>query len=397
VNHAGWTGPIVAAALSIAAPAGAQPNHAALEAEAWRRDIRDHQPGTFDDTARRIASAPWPELRPPLGSTLEHGDAVLLLRSASLLTDIAVHVPLAERPRTADDGKAVVARDGTGSAVDSLDPHLAWSRRLIDRVVRDRSDASEMRGHAVAWYRAISAWLAGQLNLADLGPHVRRSLQLFPDDPGVVFDAACYFETFASPLFQATLAQDPPAPRRRRPRPRASDGATSADNLLKLAERHFRLALQLDPSFTEARVRLGRVLTLRGQPEAARGELETTIVDPGDPSLAYLRHLFLGRALDAVGQPAAAASAYGSALDLYPSAQAALLASSHLAARRGRSDEAGAALERLLSASAPARHGDPWSAYHHGNGRNAETMLDAFAARVRGAADVAAGIPRNEP
>jgi hypothetical protein len=66
VNRAGWTGPIVAAVLSIAATASAQPNHAALEAEAWRRDIRDHQPGTFDDTARRIASAPWPELRRPL-------------------------------------------------------------------------------------------------------------------------------------------------------------------------------------------------------------------------------------------------------------------------------------------------------------------------------------------
>jgi hypothetical protein len=397
VNPAGWTGPIAATALLIAAAAGAQPNHAALEAEAWRRDIRDHQPGTFDDTARRIASSPWPVLRRPLESVLEHGDAVLLLHSASLLTDIAVHVPLAQRPRTADDGKAVVARDGRGAAVDSLDPHLAWSRRLIDRIVRDRLDASEMRGHAIAWYRAISAWLAGQLNLADLGPHVRSSLQLFPDDPGVIFDAACYFETFASPLFQATLAPDPAAPRRRRPRPRAGDGATSAENLLELAERHFRLALQLDPSFTEARVRLGRVLTLRGRSEAARVELEKAVGGPGDPSLAYLRHLFLGRALEAVGQPAAAASAYGSALDLYPSAQAALLASSHLAARRGRSDEAGAALERVLSASVPARHADPWAAYHHGNGRKADTMLDAFAARVRGAADAAAGIRRNEP
>lgn len=360
--------------------------------DAWRRDLRDHRPGAFDETARRIAAMPWADLRPELQAILDKGDDLLLLRTAALLTDVAVHVPLEQRPHSTADGKASVSQDGGSVSVATLDPHLSWSRRLIDRLARNKRSTRypEMRAHALAWYRAVAAWLAGRLNLADLGPHVQRSLQLFPDDAGVLSDAACYFETFASPLLQATMAPASAAkPVRRRARPRMDDEATTTGNLLELAERHFRRALEIDASLVEARVRLGRVLTLRGRIPEARLELERATGEAAaDPRLGYLAHLFLGRALEKAGQTDAAARAYDAAARIVPGAQSVGLARASLASRRGDAAAARDGIERFFTAQAgQVGAADPWWTYHRTLGRDPGAALEQFAERVRGVTD----------
>lgn len=360
--------------------------------DAWRRDVRDHRPGAFDETARRIATMQWADLRPGLEAILDKGDDLLLLRTATLLTDVAVHVPLDQRPHSTSDGKASVSQDGGSLGVAALDPHLSWSRRLIDRLARNKRSTRypEMRAHALAWYRAVAAWLAGGLNLADLGPHVQRSLQLFPGDAGVLSDAACYFETFASPLLQSTMAPAGGAkPVRRRARPRMDDEATTTGNLLDLAERHFRKALEIDASLVEARVRLGRVLTLRGRLPEARHELaRATGETAADPRLGYLAQLFLGRALEEAGQTDAAAGAYEAADRIVPGAQSVALARASLASRRGDAAAARDGIERFFTAHAgQAGAVDPWWTYHRTLGRDAGAALEQFAGRVRAVTD----------
>ena len=378
-------GPVAAATLLVC-PASAigQPAPLELAVTAWSRDVERHEPGTFDAAVQRVVNLSWTELRPILNRIVSQGDDVLLLRSAALLTDVAIHVPLERRPRPVDDSRAIIAQDGERRGVGWLDPHLSSSRRLIDRLVRDTRSprAAEMRAHAIAWYRAVSAELAWRLNLADLAPHVRRSLEVFPDDAGIQFDAACYFESYASPQIQASMAADRPArPSRRQPHQLMEDFATSRANLLRLAEKHFLEAVKLDPSFVEARVRLGRVLTLRDRAREAVGELRKASEAIAGPRVTYFNALFLGRALEETGDVVSAAKAYESAAALFPAAQSPQLALSRLAAERGDETVAWTLIDRLFVAG--VHDEDPWWIYHHGSGRNASMLLKAFSERVR--------------
>jgi hypothetical protein len=378
-------GPVLAAMLLVC-PSSATGQSAPLElaVTAWSRDVERHEPGAFDAAVQRVVNLSWTELRPVLNRIASQGGDVLLLRSAALLTDVAIHVPLERRPRPADDSRAIIAQDGERRGVGWLDPHLSASRQLIDRLVRDSRSPGpgEMRAHAIAWYRAVSAELAWRLNLADLGPHVQRSLEVFPDDAGIQFDAACYFETFASPQIQASMVADRPArPSRRQPQQLMEDYATSPANLLTLAEKHFLEAVRLDPSFVEARVRLGRVLTLRNKAREAVSELRKASETVAGPRVTYFNALFLGRALEATGDASGATKAFESAAAMFPATQSPQLALSRLAAERGDETTAWTLIDRVLAAGAPDT--DPWWIYHRGSGRNASMFLKAFTERVR--------------
>jgi hypothetical protein len=380
-------GPVVAAMLLVCqSSAIGQPAPLELAVTAWSRDVERHEPGEFDAAVQRVVNLSWTELRPVLNRIASQGDDVLILRSTALLTDVAVHVPLERRPRPADDSRAIIAEDGERRGVGWLDPHLSASRRLIDRLVRDSRSprAAEMRANAIAWYRAVSAELAGRLNLADLGPHVQRSLEVFADDAGIQFDAACYFESFASPQIQASMVADRPArPSRRQPHQLMEDYATSSANLLRLAEKHFLEAVRLDPSFVEARVRLGRVLTLRDRAREAVSELRQASEMAAGPRVTYFNALFLGRALEETGDTSGAANAYESAAAMFPAAQSPQLALSRLAAENGNETAAWTLIDRHFAAS--THEEDPWWIYHRGTGRDAAIWLKAFCERVRAA------------
>jgi tetratricopeptide (TPR) repeat protein len=234
--------------------------------------------------------------------------------------------------------------------------------------------------------RSVAAW---RWNLADLDPHVRKSVALFPDDAGILFDAGCYAETYASPVMQATLSR---ATVDERPsRARAMDllrrYAGSPARLLADAERYFREAVRHDSGFTEARVRLGRVLTVRNRANDAIRELEQAVRMPGDATLRYYAWLFYGEALERAGRGAEAMRAYRSAERLFPGAQSPQLAISHLAGEREDRSTAAAAVERVLSADINAeRHFDPWWMYHRASGRDVKEIYESLTARIKGVA-----------
>ena len=59
------------------------------------------------------------------------------------------------------------------------------------------------------------------------------------------------------------------------------------------AERAYRQVLQSDPTAEEARLRLGRILSLKGKDAAARTELDSLVRDTHDSRISYLAHVFL--------------------------------------------------------------------------------------------------------
>ena len=86
--------------------------------------------------------------------------------------------------------------------------------------------------------------------------HVDRAVQLFPSDPEILFLAACAREMFSGPQIQGLLESTTIS------RSLFNLIGDEGDELGK-AERLFRQALERDPTRTEARIRLGRVLGRR--------------------------------------------------------------------------------------------------------------------------------------
>jgi tetratricopeptide (TPR) repeat protein len=113
----------------------------------------------------------------------------------------------------------------------------------------------------------------------------------------------------------------------------------------------------------QARLHLGHVLAEQGEHKKALAELTQALAAIKNPDLLYYGHLFSGRSAAALGQTAAARSAFEQAARLKPNAQSPLLALSHLAYAQGDTGEATAMLARV--AALPALDGDdPWWLYN---------------------------------
>ncbi|HEY0875624.1 MAG TPA: tetratricopeptide repeat protein [Vicinamibacterales bacterium] len=373
----------LAALLTISGISGQQVR-LDVDVRAWTDDVRQHEPRTLDEPARRIASLPWTTLLPVLNEVKRRGDPDLLLLGATALLDIAVHVPLEERPLLPKLGSSTIAEDGERRGVGVLDPHLWHARQLVDRAVRDEMAPrhDEIRSHAIAWYRTVSAALLAANNLADLDPHIERSSRLFPDDPGILFDAGCYVEAYASPLMQAAMFAEGEGPKPKRRVGLLQADPRSESRLLSEAEKRFRRTIELDPTFAEARVRLGLVLMKRGRTKDAIAELERALALPADDEVKYYAQLFLGRAAAAEGSHARAIEANTAAAALFPVAQSPRLALSLLNSETvaRTNDEA---LEGVLVRTDESERHDPWWVYYRGSGRNEADVYRAFADRVR--------------
>jgi tetratricopeptide (TPR) repeat protein len=239
--------------------------------------------------------------------------------------------------------------------------HWELARSLLDKVVPAAARDEFVRG----WYSATAAYLQG---LGQLTPtHFTRGLNLFPGDGELLFQAACLHESIAEPRVQDAI-QSAVVP---------SDvrfNVSSRRAELRDAESLFRKALKAQPDHVEARVRLGRVLGLRGEHAEAETQLRKAVADAKEPLLQYYAQLFLGAEREALGDRSQARDLYVRAALLYPDAQSPRLALSLLAARDRNYADALGAMSTVLALPGDTRI-DPWWNYHQSQGRNAPTDL----------------------
>ncbi len=239
-----------------------------------------------------------------------------------------------------------------------------------------------------AWYHATSAFMFQHGLYGEVLPHLESAAALLPDDARILFDRACYAEIQGLARNQVLLS-DADVLSLRLARSRNSTNRTPV-HLLRLgippedqanddAEQLFRRALRADPSFIEARVRLGRLLGVRKRHDEAASELATALAAKPTGPLLFYAHLFAGRSAQALGKIADAAGHYKSAAQLFPGAQSAQLALSQAALLE--SDVPGAldSIQRLDN-STKAR--DPWWSYHFGSGRDTDPLLRAMWAQA---------------
>jgi tetratricopeptide (TPR) repeat protein len=206
---------------------------------------------------------------------------------------------------------------------------------------------------------------------------------VLPNEARLLYDRGCYAEILGLPIHQLLIADvSHVRPDDQGARSARNQGASPPIALRiprgpetnREAERLFRQTIEVDPSLTEARVRLARLLELRDRHEEALDELSKVFAASQSRVVEFYAHLFAGRASEALNRHEEAGSHYARALQLFPNAQSALLAKSHLALRQSDVSTALQAAMTLDARSAPVA-ADPWWQYELCSGRDADALL----------------------
>jgi tetratricopeptide (TPR) repeat protein len=248
-----------------------------------------------------------------------------------------------------------------GSAI--ADWNWPFARDLLNRLIsRSEQERDPFLG---AWYHAVAAYMLAKGLYADADDHLNHAAEILPDDARVVFDRASLAEILGLPKFQVPLIRNQAA----------SDVHIAPASVTNAeAERLFRRALNLDPTFVEARVRLARLLDLRGAHSEALLESKS-VLDASPPRIvAFYAHLFAARASLHAGSVPDASNHYHEALSLYPNAQSALLGVSETTLLAGDVTGAIAPLERLGAKTVPL-DADPWWQYVLAAGRDVNELM----------------------
>jgi|SRR5688572_694184 len=287
----------------------------------------------------------------------------VLKRAAMLHTDAALESP-ADSTGRARRSDFFVFRFSDGQELDSQDAIGHWeaARFMLDRVQSGKSDVGPNPASddwVRRWYRTALTY-----QLARMQFNVRvanRGLEIFRNDPELLFLRGTMHETLASPAVQEALREADFYLR-------TSVGVSPRKGELNAAEDLLRRAVKLSPAFVEARLHLGHVLAELDRHKDAVPELSQALASLQNQRLLYYGHLFAGRSHAALGDGTAARAAFERAAAQQPAAQTPLLALSQLAYSRGNPAEAAALLARV--ADLPALDGDdPWWTYNTSAGR----------------------------
>jgi tetratricopeptide (TPR) repeat protein len=346
-----------------------QPDSAVVKIGSWRtKDLETvlsfvtklaaQSPGSMKRTLAKASSRSLLQLTDP---EVQQGDLSRVLKQGALLhTDIAL--------LDLGNGDHQDTREGMGAFVDGhiflfpKTPHWEFARRLIDAV----SPAPTKDPAKIQWYLATTAYMQGRGLLGYARHNLEHALEIFPADPEILFYAGVLHETWASTAHQNVLQ---------------NSGAKvlygSKESELKLARQFFERTIALDPAFSEAHLRFGRVLGLLGNHEQAVAELQQASVSLKDRQLLYYTALYLGYAFEMLCRRSEARDQYERAATLYPAAQSPLLALSQLA--RSDDDVKGAllALDRVFTLPrGDLWKDDPWWVYNQAHVRDAAALID---------------------
>jgi tetratricopeptide (TPR) repeat protein len=283
--------------------------------------------------------------------------------------------------------------DSDGEIRDEVPRDWNWpfARTLLEPQMFKRAEVRWPTAFVTQWYHATAAFMFRNGLYSDARMHMEDAAKMFADDPLVLFDRACLAEAHGLPLVQNVLTEGDIITLRRLEARRAEYGGEMA-NVLGVpllettngeAERLFRRTLSVAPSFVEARVRLARLLLLRGRNGEALDEAEAALRASPERTVRFYADMMAARASRILGRSEAAAAHFSEALGLFPDAQSALVAASHLSMSRSDIDAALAGLDPLSKVAEDAPFDrDPWWAYHWGAGRDTDALLAAMWASV---------------
>jgi tetratricopeptide (TPR) repeat protein len=302
----------------------------------------------------------------------------ILKRGAMLHADIEIMTPIATRPgstatRAGPGASTVFMNDGQQLGFQESVSHWNMGRRLLERVrpVDSKSALNTAPDPGAdetvrRWYLAGCAYMS---RIRQIEPsHFARALELFPNDPDVLFFVAAAHEGLAGVRTQSVMQSA------KVPRDVVFD-VQSEGAELRRAEQLYNRALERNPQLVEVRIRLGRVLGLRDRHDEAVEQLRQGQSAP-EPLLQFYAHLFLGAEFEALGNGAEARRSYERAAALHPTAQSPLLGLSRVADQAGDRAAARAAIERLLKLPpADVERADPWWVYEIAHTRAVDRLL----------------------
>jgi tetratricopeptide (TPR) repeat protein len=283
---------------------------------------------------------------------------------------------------------AVKHADGRVLGEAPLNWNWPFARSLLDLLLTPRrGQAAGMQPSDIAtaadlafvaeWYHATDAYMMATGQHAGLNRQLGHAAAVLPEDAHILFDRACYAETLGLPLYQV-LPGDPGffnASRRTYLEVPAED-RTDAD-----AESLFRHAIDVDPQYAEARVRLARLLEHRGLRDEAAAQVERALAARPTDAVAYFAHLVAGRVELARGRARDSFGQYRAALAIFPDAQSALVGASQAAVMASDVSTALSLVGQLGDRSGQF-DADPWWAYHLGAGRDVDELMAAVWSHV---------------
>ena len=276
-------------------------------------------------------------------------------------------------------GATLLFDDGQQLGLTNTVSHWNMGRRLLESVRPAESKAPFRRPDPAAdptvrqWYLAGCAYML-RTRFIEID-QFNRALELFPNDPDVLFFVASVHEYFAGVRTQSVMRSV------KGPRDVNFDIQDEGAEL-RLAEQLYKRALDRSPRFIEARIRLGRVLGVRGRHEEAVVQLRQG-QEAGEPLLQFYTHLFLGSEFEALGNGAEARQSYERAAALVPTAQSPLLGLSRVADQAGDRAAARNAVARVLQLPFQNEAGaDPWWSYEIVQARGVDGLLNDLRQRI---------------
>jgi tetratricopeptide (TPR) repeat protein len=280
-----------------------------------------------------------------------------------------------EPPPLLFDDRYVLHTDGRVVGSVPADWNLPFARSLLDLLLPNparRTEFAPDRDYVATWYHALDAYLLAVGNHGALYPHLQHAATVLPDEADVLFDRGCYAETLGLPYNQV-LREDPGFVK--------TNGLSlylpTEERTDAEAERLFERAIAVRPDYAEARVRLARLLALRGRYDEAIDHLSQAAASKPTSVVAYYLELVRGRVAQLQRRFSDSSGHYAAAVKLFPDAQSALLGASQAAVMAA--DMPGAlSFVQKLGPRSQAYEADPWRDYKIGAGRDANDLLAAL-------------------
>ena len=322
----------------------------------------------FRAHAARAVARPQADRIQSLSGTVAAFGLDRFLRHAALLhSDLGVLAP--ESHGSFSYGGSQIVQDGVIMQDAPRPLHWILARALLYTVSGSAEDPA-----VLLWYQAVATHLWSTRTLVEAEPHIRRALEIFPRDGELHFARGLVHESLSAPYVRAAIQAQVDALPIREGFVRVIESAAAER---RKAREAFQAAVDADEGHVEARIRLGRVLSLQGNHAQAVRELRAALQRTELSTLRYFGHLFLGGASEAAGRLDDAAAAYEAAAAAFPTAQSPRLSLSRLALHRGDAQSARGAIARL---SRPLEQDeDPWWIYHS----ERQPHRDVWMARAR--------------